>query len=48
MMDIKNNNKDSLIVDIQNKEQNQKNKNVLESSYIKGFDLIKSTTIPQA
>ena len=43
MMDIKNNNKESLIVDIQNKEQNQKNKNVLESSYIKGFDLIKST-----
>ena len=36
-------NKESLIIDNQNKEQNQKSINVLESSYIKGFDLIKST-----
>ena len=39
----KNINKESLIIDNQNKEENKKSINVLESSYIKGFDLIKST-----
>ena len=39
--DIKEENK--LIDNNQNKEENKKNEIIIESSYIKGFDLTKST-----